>query len=145
MDWADGFDSLHNHIHITMRIISKSTTATNVTHFFYFSRLIMNYIIIINLTNYMIKLQFSFHWEKKIFHTFFLKISDKNAIAYSWRHLWQKNENNFFPRPGCAKELKLRPFDSKSKTRSGCSNSSFSKKITPNSLFSFYQFSIEDS
>ena len=44
----------------------------------------------------------------------------------------------FFSPPGGARELKLRPFDSESKTTSGCSNSLISKKITPNSLFSFY-------
>ena len=42
--------------------------------------------------------------------------------------------------PGCARELKVQPFDSESKTTSDCTNSLFSKKKnTPNSLFSFYQ------
>ena len=45
----------------------------------------------------------------------------------------------FFLPPGGARELKLQPFDSESKTPSDCSNSLISKKITPNSLFSFYQ------
>ena len=45
----------------------------------------------------------------------------------------------FFSPPGGARELKLQPFDSESKTTSGCTNSLISKKITPNSLFSFYQ------
>ena len=40
----------------------------------------------------------------------------------------------FFSPPFGARELKLRPFDSESKTTSDCSNSLFSKKITPNSL-----------
>ena len=44
----------------------------------------------------------------------------------------------FFSPPGGARELKLRPFDSESKTTSGCSNSLISEKITPNSLFSIY-------
>ena len=35
---------------------------------------------------------------------------------------------------------KLRPFDSESKTTSGCNNSLISEKITPKSLFSFYQY-----
>ena len=39
-----------------------------------------------------------------------------------------------------ARELKLRPFDSESKTTSDCGNRLFSKKITPNSYFSFYQY-----
>ena len=51
----------------------------------------------------------------------------------------KKIENNFFLPPGGARELKLRPFDSESKTTSDCSNSLFSKKITLNSYFSFYQ------
>ena len=38
--------------------------------------------------------------------------------------------------PGAARELKLQSFDSVSKTTSGCSR----KKITLNSLFSFYQY-----
>ena len=46
----------------------------------------------------------------------------------------------FFSPPGGARELKLRPFDSESKTTSDCSNSLFSKKITLNSYFSFYQY-----
>ena len=46
----------------------------------------------------------------------------------------------FFSPPGGARELKLRPFDSESKTTSDCSNSLFSKKITLNSYFSFYHY-----
>ena len=46
----------------------------------------------------------------------------------------------FLAAPGGARELKLRPFDSESKNTSGCSYSLISKKITPKSLFSFYQF-----
>ena len=46
----------------------------------------------------------------------------------------------FFSPPGGARELKLRPFDSESKTTSGCSNCLILKKITPNNLFSFYQW-----
>ena len=49
---------------------------------------------------------------------------------------WKKIENNFLSPPGGAREFKLRPFDSESKTTSGCSNSLISKKIAPHSLFS---------
>ena len=45
--------------------------------------------------------------------------------------LKKKIENNFFSPPGSARELKLRPFDSESKTTSGCSNSLISKKNHP--------------
>ena len=44
-----------------------------------------------------------------------------------------------FSPPGGARELKIRPFDSESNSTSGCSKSLTSKKLTPNSLFSFYQ------
>ena len=44
----------------------------------------------------------------------------------------------FFSPPGGAGDLKLQPFDSESKTTSDCSNRLFSKKITPDSYFSFY-------
>ena len=37
-------------------------------------------------------------------------------------------EKNFFSSPGCARELKLLPFVSESKTTSDCSNRFFSKK-----------------
>ena len=43
----------------------------------------------------------------------------------------KKIENNFFSPPGDARELKLRPFDSESKTSSGSSNSLISKKNHP--------------
>ena len=56
--------------------------------------------------------------------------------------LKKKVENNFFSPPSGARELKLRPFDSKSQTTSVCRNSLISKKITPNSLFSFYQYKL---
>ena len=46
----------------------------------------------------------------------------------------------FFSRKGGARELKLQPFDSKSKTTSGCSYSLFSKKITP---YIFFHCTIE--
>ena len=45
--------------------------------------------------------------------------------------LKKKIENIFFSPPGDARELKLRPFDSESKTSSGCSNSLISKKKSP--------------
>ena len=44
-----------------------------------------------------------------------------------------------FSQPGGARELKLQPFDSESKTTSGCSNSLFSKK-TP--LTVYFHFTI---
>ena len=46
----------------------------------------------------------------------------------------------FFSPPGGVRELKLRPFDSESKTTSDCTCRLFSKKITPNSYFLFYQY-----
>ena len=42
-------------------------------------------------------------------------------------------------------KIKLRPFDSESKTTSGCSKSLFSKKLTLNSFFSFYQYKFDFS
>ena len=42
--------------------------------------------------------------------------------------LKKKSKIIFFSPPGGARELKLRPFDSESKTTSDCSNSLFSKK-----------------
>ena len=59
------------------------------------------------------------------------KKSWKNAHAYLWRHFEKKLKIIFFSPPGGARELKLRPFDSESKTTSDCSNSLSSKKNHP--------------
>ena len=45
-----------------------------------------------------------------------------------WRHFVKKLKIFFFSLPGGVRELKLRPFDSESKTTTGCSNSLISKK-----------------
>ena len=68
-------------------------------------------------------------------------LSKKNRPRLLVPSFCEKNiENNSFSPPGGARELELQSFDSESKTTSGCSYSFFSKKITPNSLFSFYRF-----
>ena len=83
--------------------------------------------------------------EKSTTYAKFRK-NPKNHLKYFFKHLlvtsfWKiKMKIIFFSPPGGARELNLRPFDSELKTTSGCSNSSISKKITQNSLFSFYQY-----
>ena len=64
-------------------------------------------------------------WEKRLLVTSFCK---------------KKLKIFFFSPPGGARELKLQSFDSESKTTSDCSDRLFSKKITPNSYFSLYQY-----
>ena len=59
-------------------------------------------------------------------------------LSFERKNLKEKIVNNCFSPPDGARELKLRPFDSESKTTSVSSNSLISKRITPNSLFSLY-------
>ena len=73
--------------------------------------------------------------EKKIFSILKTPTSTHDVIL-------KKLKIIFFSPPGGAREQKLQPIDSESKTTSGCSNSFISKKITPNSLFSFYQYKL---
>ena len=72
--------------------------------------------------------------KKKIFSIFL----QTNVTSRRGRFGIFFGSNIFFSPPGCAREQKLRPFDSESKTTSGCSNNLISKKITPKSLFSFH-------
>ena len=70
--------------------------------------------------------------EKKIFPIFL-----QNDVTRRRGRFYQIKIIIFAPSDG-ARELKLWPFDSESKTTSDCSNSLFLKKINHNSLFSFY-------
>ena len=63
--------------------------------------------------------------------SFKLKKYGTDAYAYSWRHFGKKLKIIFFSPPSGARELKLRLFDSESKTTSDCSNTLFLKKNHP--------------
>ena len=76
--------------------------------------------------------------RKKYFQSFFYKMTSRVGVGVFFRFFELEIENNFLSPPDGTRELKLRPFDSESKTPSDRSNSLFSKKITPDSLFSFY-------
>ena len=62
---------------------------------------------------------------------------------YTHKYYSRRHFDFFFLPPGSARGVTLRPFDSESKTTSGCSYNLFSKKITSNTLFSFYQSKID--
>ena len=81
------------------------------------------------------------NWSTFYSLLFKLKKSGKNAYAYAWRHFVKKMKIIFISPSGCARELKLRSFDSKSKTTSDCSNRFFPKKITLENQLSFCQWS----
>ena len=71
--------------------------------------------------------------EKKYNFHFFLQndVTSRRGRFYQifLADFVKKLENNFFSPRGGARELKLQPFDSESKTSSGCSDSLFSKTI----------------
>ena len=75
--------------------------------------------------------------DKKLFSIFSYKMTSLVGVGVFSQFFWL--ENNFFSPQGGARQLKLPPLDSESKTTSDCSNSLISKKIAPNSLFSLYQ------
>ena len=64
----------------------------------------------------------TFIWAKKIF---------KKRSRLQVTSFCKKNWKYFFSPAGCARELKLQPFDSESKSTSYCFNSLFSKKNHP--------------
>ena len=79
---------------------------------------------------------------KKIIFNFFYKMTSRVGLGVFIRYFWlnemlRKVLHFFFSPPDGARDLKLRPFDSKSKTTSGCSNSLFSKKSPLTVCFHF--------
>ena len=78
------------------------------------------------------RILYSTRWAKKNF-------KKKFCVGCSWSPNLKISKSHNLP-PSGARELKIPPFDSQSKTTSNCSLRFFSKKIALPTLFSFYQY-----